>query len=221
MSDFNHTPIAGEPAGELQQERALVEAIIRSAPGVFYIVDDSRHVVRWNKMLESLSGYSGEEIGDMDCLDFVIPEDRPLLRQRLQEAMETGHASVEVTLLTKSGNRIPMFATGERAHYRGPSCVVGMAIDITSKQREQMESAKRAEAGRRLVTLDAVEKQVMQMVVEGVPNKAIAKRMGVSIRTIENRRQAVMRKTGAKSPIQLAAIAVLSGDSKFEAVVSD
>jgi two-component system, LuxR family, response regulator FixJ len=46
----------------------------------------------------------------------------------------------------------------------------------------------------RLAELTAAERRVMDLVVEGIPNKAIAARLDVSLRTVEAQRQAVFRK---------------------------
>lgn len=46
----------------------------------------------------------------------------------------------------------------------------------------------------RLARLTPAERQVMDLIVEGMPNKAIAARLDVSLRTVEAHRQAVFRR---------------------------
>jgi two-component system CheB/CheR fusion protein len=50
-----------------------------------------------------------------------------------------------------------------------------------------------------MAALTVRERQVMRLVVHGFSNKAIARRLGISRRTVENHRASVMKKTGATS----------------------
>jgi DNA-binding NarL/FixJ family response regulator len=48
----------------------------------------------------------------------------------------------------------------------------------------------------------------MQMIVQGKPNKTIAKQLNTSIRTIEGRRQQVFAKMGVESVAELVRLAI-------------
>ena len=50
--------------------------------------------------------------------------------------------------------------------------------------------------------------QVMDLVLAGHPSKNIAADLGISQRTVENHRAAIMKKTGSKSLPALARLAV-------------
>jgi two-component system CheB/CheR fusion protein len=52
------------------------------------------------------------------------------------------------------------------------------------------------------------ERQIMDLVIAGQPNKNIAADLGVSQRTIENHRAAVMKKTRSKSISDLVRLAI-------------
>jgi FixJ family two-component response regulator len=60
-------------------------------------------------------------------------------------------------------------------------------------------SSFRAEAMSRMAGLTVRERQVMNLVVEGNPNKQIAYVLGINQRTVETHRASVMKKIGARS----------------------
>jgi two-component system CheB/CheR fusion protein len=60
-------------------------------------------------------------------------------------------------------------------------------------------SAWRESAAASIATLTARQRQIMDLVLAGHPSKNIAADLGISQRTIENHRAAIMTKTGSKS----------------------
>ncbi len=64
-------------------------------------------------------------------------------------------------------------------------------------------AASRKAAATRIAALTPRQRQVMELVIEGKPNKEIAAVLGASQRTIENHRARVMNRTGARSLAQL------------------
>lgn len=58
----------------------------------------------------------------------------------------------------------------------------------------------------RVGALDSRERQVMQMIVAGQPNKAIARRLDVGERTVDRIRSNVFRKLGVSSAVELARV---------------
>jgi two-component system CheB/CheR fusion protein len=66
----------------------------------------------------------------------------------------------------------------------------------------------RAEAARRVGELTPRQHQIMTCVLAGQPSKNIAADLGLSQRTVESHRAAVMRKTGATSMPALARLAL-------------
>src|SRR5271163_1947130 len=69
-------------------------------------------------------------------------------------------------------------------------------------------SAWQEEAATRLAGLTARQRQIMQLVLAGHPSKNIAADLGISRRTVENHRAAVMKKTGLHSLSALIRLAL-------------
>lgn len=78
---------------------------------------------------------------------------------------------------------------------------------VLSKDANHL-SAWKAAAVRRLEKLTPQQRRVMDMVLAGNPSKNIAADLGISQRTVENHRAAIMAKTGVKSLPALARLAL-------------
>jgi two-component system CheB/CheR fusion protein len=76
--------------------------------------------------------------------------------------------------------------------------------------------ARREEAADRVASLTPRERQIMELVLAGNPSKNIAADLGISRRTVENHRAAIMKKTGTKSLPALARLALAAGGNDEE-----
>jgi two-component system CheB/CheR fusion protein len=74
---------------------------------------------------------------------------------------------------------------------------IGQAYDLA--QDSVRESAHRADAAKRLSALTARQRQILDLMLAGRANKVIANELGISQRTVEAHRAAIMHKTGSKS----------------------
>jgi two-component system CheB/CheR fusion protein len=72
----------------------------------------------------------------------------------------------------------------------------------------EKQSADRQAAAAAIATLTPRQREIMDLVLAGHPNKIIAADLGISQRTVENHRAEVMVKTGAKSVPALARLAM-------------
>jgi two-component system response regulator DctR len=71
--------------------------------------------------------------------------------------------------------------------------------------QRHLELAKLRDQQRRLMSdLTEREHEVMQRVVQGMPNKLIADQLGISVRTVEVHRARVFDKMGVKSAVELS-----------------
>jgi DNA-binding CsgD family transcriptional regulator len=85
-------------------------------------------------------------------------------------------------------------------------------IARASVDTTQPEHIKRSsEPSVALPHLTRREREVLQMILEGHPNKNIAADLRISMRTVENHRAKVMKKTGSKSLPALVRLAIAAG----------
>ena len=79
---------------------------------------------------------------------------------------------------------------------------------ITLSRDHTKLAASRNAAAAQIACLTERQRQVMDMVLAGCPSKNIASDLGISQRTVENHRAAIMKKTGSKSLPALARLAL-------------
>ena len=74
---------------------------------------------------------------------------------------------------------------------------------LAQDTRIRSESAEHQAFLDKIASLSPQERQVLELMIEGLANKVIARRMDVSVRTVENRRQRIFEKTGTQSLAEL------------------
>jgi FixJ family two-component response regulator len=191
-----------------------------------HVVDDDpavRDSVRWLLEGEGLlvqTHDSGE-----DFLGALIPEQPGCavidLRMpgisglEVQEALARRGVALPVVFVTAHGD-VPLAVTAMRRGavdfvekpYKDEHLIEAvrraLGVDARNRGTEEGRAALRA----RLATLSPREREVLAAVVEGKPNKAIANRLGIAIKTVEVHRARVMDKLGAGSLAELVRLVV-------------
>jgi two-component system CheB/CheR fusion protein len=89
-------------------------------------------------------------------------------------------------------------------------------LELLASVRRALDQARdtsatatwRTAATAQIASLTVRQREVMDMVLDGHPNKNIAADLGISQRTVENHRASIMKKTGTKSVPALARLAL-------------
>jgi PAS domain S-box-containing protein len=81
------------------REKRLSETIINNLPGVF-LSHDAGHFVKWNKNFERVSGFSAEEIAQMEAVDFYDTDFKEIIKA-VKTVFEVKSPGIEVELFTK------------------------------------------------------------------------------------------------------------------------
>jgi len=120
-------------------EKELSDTVINSLPGIFYMFNDKLEFIRWNKNFEKITGYQTHEMGLINPVDFVPPEQQDLISEKISNVFKMGEDNVEADLLTKDKKRVPYFFTGMSISYNGQPCMMGVGIDVSEKKKSQEE----------------------------------------------------------------------------------
>jgi PAS domain S-box-containing protein len=125
---------------QIEKEKDLSNKIIDSLPGIFYLLDcTSSKIIRWNKRVEEITGYSSEEIDNIPYLDFIDESDRKNLSEKLMEVLKNGSSEAEVNIRTKDGRRIAYYFTGWLVILEGNPFIIGNALDISARKKAEQE----------------------------------------------------------------------------------
>lgn len=192
-----------------------------------YIVDDDEAVRQGLTALLRAKGFAVESFASADAfltavpaqatgcalVDIRLPRMSGLELQRemkrrslaLPVIIITGHGDVPVAVaalkagavdfLEKPFDSVAILAAIEEALKRPPAEETGTGPD-------------HAALAERLERLSPREREVMTLVVEGQPNKAIAHRLKIALRTVEIHRARVMEKMEARNLSELVRMAI-------------
>lgn len=188
---------------------------------IIYIVDDNDDVRETMQLLfESVDlraesfGSAGEfldayPMGQSGCLiaDVRMPEMSGL---ELQEEMVKRSIDLPVIIITGYGD-VEMAVNAMKAGaadfiekpYKEQELLDRVHKAISQSAEKRQESSEEQMVRERLAQLTPRERQILEFIVDGEPNKRIAYHLGISEKTIEFHRAKIMKKLEAKSLAEL------------------
>jgi FixJ family two-component response regulator len=119
----------------------------------------------------------------------------------------TGHGTVPMTVRAIKAGAIDFLVKP----VSGSALLESVQAALAESERLSQLSEVCQTAAMRIASLTEREREVMLLAVDGLPNKEIARRLGISHRTVEIHKGRVMAKTGADTVLELARIAEAGG----------
>jgi two-component system, LuxR family, response regulator FixJ len=158
---------------------------------------------------------AGAAAGDCLLVDVRMPEmDGLALQAELAQRRSgvsvivmTGHGEVPIAVRAMKAGAVD-FLEKPIAEEQLFDCV-RRALALGAAQNRRAEEA--SETGRRLNSLTPREREVLEAMVRGQPNKVMAHTLGISPRTVEIHRARVMEKMEARSLSALVRMAIDAG----------
>ncbi len=198
---------------------------------IIFVVDDDRNIRETLRALLEEHGYAVRTFGTCEdflaqyqsghggCLliDAYLPGmNGSVLLQQLSDAddalpaiMITGNGDVPMAVQAMKAGAVDFIEKPVSPDDLLAS--IGRALD---RSRDAGKVAQwHAEARNHVAGLTARQKQIMDLVLAGHPSKNIAADLGISQRTVENHRNAIMTRTGCKSLPALARLALAAASS--------
>lgn len=115
------------------------EAVLQGMPEIAYVFDQEGRLIKWNKNVELVLGYSKEELNLKFVGDFIDKSYRKEVLKEFSKAFdEKVDISIEYDLLTKSEEKIPYMGSGSLSIIDGKEYLIGQAVNISKlKKLEQ------------------------------------------------------------------------------------
>lgn len=123
----------------VREAEALADKLIDSLPGVFYFYDADGKFIRWNRRLEEVTGYSGEEIAAMHPIELFPDDEKEYIAGRINTVFETGANDAEASFISRTGERTPYHFKAVLVDYKGGPCLLGTGIDIRERKQAEQE----------------------------------------------------------------------------------
>ncbi len=160
---------------------------------------------------EFLDAYTAERPGCL-VLDLRMPGMSGL---ELQEELGSRGSNLPVIFITAHGD-VPTAVDAVKGGaidfiqkpFRDQDLIEKIELALEQNERALEDSAERGDVQARVASLTSRERQVMDIVVDGKTNKAMATELRLSERTVEIHRARVMSKMGAESLADLVKMAL-------------
>ncbi|MEQ8348104.1 MAG: chemotaxis protein CheB [Sneathiellaceae bacterium] len=192
---------------------------------VVYIIDDDPGICA--ALRELLEG-NGWTVKDFQTSEAFLESYRPATEGcLLVDAYLPGISGIQLLRrLREAGDQLPAIViTGKSDVTTAVEAMKAGAIDFVTKpvsgprllaeveraleraRRTTQDSSFAAEAAKLTAVLTPRQRQILERVSAGASSKTIADEMKISVRTVENHRAAIIKKTGIKSVAKLARLA--------------
>jgi two-component system response regulator TtrR len=191
-----------------------------------YVVDDDESIrTLWRWLMESngiavktfataaefIESYRNGSAGCL-VLDLELPGMSGLELQEYLNGRDieipivfvTGHGDVPAAVSALKGGAVDFIQ--KPFGHREVLAIIANAFQRDAELRDKR--ARQSRVAGRLATLTEREREVLQRIIEGKPNKIIASELDISVKTVEFHRAKVMEKAGVDSVAELVQVAM-------------
>lgn len=216
---FDDLPRVAERAlrewDQRREQRRLEEQLehfFQTADSLLCVITLEGMCLRVNPATERRLGWPADQLHGRCLWDFVHPDDAEL-KGRLRDELVAGRQVMH--------DRVRMVDRNDDVHWLewlitpagADALAYATALDITEQVHRQEREESRKLAAAKLSVLTQRERQVLQLVVDGEPNKAIAARLELNEKTVEKHRSRLMRKLKCRSLAALVRFVVSAQES--------
>jgi PAS domain S-box-containing protein len=185
------------------------------------IQDHLEFIIRWredgtrtfaNNSYCNHFGATSEELVGKNFLNSILEEDRQDLLRQLAAVSAEKPVVVHDHRTVSPDGRVVWEHWTHRALFNSEGRLLefqSVGCDVTERRKREEQAEEQAEATERISALTAREYDVMRLVVAGDANKVVARKLGLSIKTIEKHRSSLMKKLHVRSVPELVRFALL------------
>lgn len=115
----------------------LSDSILNAIPGIFYLINQSGKILRWNDALLREAEYSDRELQKMNVFDLFFHADRDNVKKAIEQVVSEGRSQIEARCVSRNGRIIPFLFTGRVFIQNENIYILGTGINI--KERKHIE----------------------------------------------------------------------------------
>lgn len=126
---------------ELRTERSFINQALDSLADIFYVIDSAGNVQRCNEQFATLAGYTDEQLANLDAVSLFPDDEQDAVAGAIEEALSTGHSTIEAEFRTTEGKRVPHEFTADRLTDQNGDLIglVGTGRNISERTRRERE----------------------------------------------------------------------------------
>lgn len=220
-----HEELEGRVAERTAELTAMYERLLESEHRYRSVVEDHLDfIMRWRESGEITFvnqsycrywNFECDQVVGQKFLPGILEEDREALDRELESLTPESPVVVHEVRVVASDGRVLWQRWSHRALFNNQNELVefqSVGSDVTERRRREELAAERESARLQLQNLTEREQDVMRLVVAGNANKVIARKLDLSVKTIEKHRSSLMKKLRARSVPELVRLAMVAED---------
>jgi PAS domain S-box-containing protein len=156
---------------------------------------------------------SREDLVGSSFMQDIVEQDREQLKSQIADVSVEHPVVSEVHRVTMPDGRIAWQHWTHRALFNKDGDLIeyqSVGYDVSERRKRDEHEQEQREARVQLQELSDRERDVMRYVVAGDANKVIARKLQLSVKTIEKHRSSLMRKLRVRSVPELVRLALLA-----------
>lgn len=189
------------------------------------VEDDPEFIVRWqgdgvrtfvNEAYCKYMRASREELIGTSFMPTIMEDDRIALQRKLSRLSIENPVVVDEQRVVLPDGRIVWQHWSNRALFNEHGELIeyqAVGSDVTERRKLEEHAREQAVARVQLRILTSREHDVLRLVVAGDANKVIARKLGLSVKTIEKHRSSMMKKLSVRSVPELVRLALLAEEA--------
>ena len=137
----------------LEEERSLVDSAINVTGDLLFVTDLNGELIRWNRRVNEVTGYSDRELSSMNTINLLKKEDFHLVDEGVNRVRKQGTDMMELELVTKDGRCVPYEFVGALIldKDRNPTGICSSGRDLTERKKAEKALRESEETYRSLV----------------------------------------------------------------------
>jgi PAS domain S-box-containing protein len=118
----------------LRCEKKFTDSVLKSLPGIFFVCDSRRRLIRWNRNFEIVTGYEALDMKELDLIEIVPRQEQIGFEDRIVRCFSEGKMDVETRVRHRDGRASAYYLTGLKIEADGRAAMLGVGIDTQARK---------------------------------------------------------------------------------------